>query len=438
MFTGGVIILINREDIIEILKCEVVPALGCTEPVAVALACAAAAFGEGLIKFINVVVSPNIYKNGMSVGIPGIKEKGIKAAACIGAVAGDYKLGLQVLNSISEKYMDEYYRLLNNNNVEVEVSSNGENLYIEACVETEQGRGKCIIRGSHSNIVYIEHDGKVLLNKLEDCQTNLNPSNREKLKDVKISEIINTIDSIEPSKIEFLMDGVEMNLKAAEYGLKERPGMAIGASMLDAIKKGLLSDDIYHEVQLYTAAASDARMAGRFIPVMSSAGSGNQGLTAIIPVAVAGKRLKCEKEKIIKALAISHIITIYIKNYTGRLSAICGCGVAASTGASAAIAYLMNGSISDIEGAINNMVADVSGMICDGAKPGCALKLSTASGAAVNSAILSVNKCTVPCSNGIVGYTCEDSIKNLGRVSAQGMVETDRVILQTMIDKNAC
>lgn len=430
--------MITRENIVEILKCEVIPALGCTEPAAVALACAAASNGRKPVASVHVIVSPNIYKNGMSVGIPGLKEVGIKAAAAIGAVGGDYKLGLQVLNSITEKDMDDYYCLVNNDKVSVGVSDNGENLYIEAMVDTEAGSGKCIIRGSHSNIVYLEHDGNVIIDKNCANKKAAATAPREVLKNAKIKDIIDLVDSMDASDLEFLMDGANMNKSAAEFGFKEKPGMAIGASIIKSIEKGILSDDLYHAAQAYTAAASDTRMAGYFIPVMSSAGSGNHGLTAILPVVVTAERLELGKEKLVKGLAVSHLVTVFIKNFTGRLSALCGCGVAASTGAAVAIAYMMGADFNQIEGTINNMVADVSGMICDGAKPGCALKLSTAAGVAVKAALLALNGSMVPTDNGIVGPTCEDTIKNLGRVSSPGMVETDRVILQTMVEKNHC
>lgn len=430
--------MIREKDLIEILKSEVVPALGCTEPVAVALACAAAASGRNNIESIEIVVSPNVFKNGMSVGIPGLKEVGLKAAAAIGAVGGDYKLGLQVLSNITEEDMDDYYKLLRENAVNVEVSTNGENLYIEAIVKTSSGDGKCIIMGSHSNIIFLEIDGKVVIDKHYVNGQGSVKSGREELKKNSIKDIIDLIENIDASELEFLLEGAEMNKEAAEFGFRERPGMGIGASLYDAIKKGILSDDLYHAAQAYTAAASDTRMAGYFIPVMSSAGSGNHGLTAILPVVVVAERLNVGKEKLIRALAISHTVTVYIKNYTGRLSALCGCGVAASTGAAVAIAYLMGADYKQIEGTINNMVADVTGMICDGAKAGCALKLSTAAGVAVKSALLAMNGSIVPLDNGIVGLTCEDTIKNLGRVSFPGMHETDKVILETMVDKNHC
>jgi L-cysteine desulfidase len=371
----------------------------------------------------------------MSVGIPGLKEVGLSAAAVIGAVGGDYTLGLQVLNNITETDVDRYYKVRERNIVSISVSETSENLYIESNITTESGYGRCIIRGSHSNIIFLEIDGEIKIDKKH--QNTTERPIKLSLMGITVSDIVNAVNKIEYSKLEFLLEGAEMNKRVAEYGLQEKPGMAVGASIYNCIIKGIMSDDMYHRAQAYTAAASDTRMSGYFMPVMSSAGSGNHGLTAILPVVTTAERIGSSNEEIVRALAISHLVTIYIKNYTGTLSALCGCGVAAATGASAAIAYLLGANIEQIEGAVNNMVADVSGMICDGAKAGCALKLSTAAGAAVKSALLSIGGSVVPCNYGIIGNTCEDTIRNLGKISFPGMKDTDKTILEVMEEKNA-
>lgn len=425
--------MISCKDIVEILKSEVTPALGCTEPVAVALSGAAASYGLGEVLEVEVYISNNIFKNGMSVGLPGIKETGLNFAAALGAVGGDYKLGLEVLSTIKAEDVTKCHDLIDNNLVKVHTVSDCDKLYIEIKVKGTKGTGRSIIKGSHSNIVLIEKNDKVEFSK--EYVATSNTSKAGLIKDELISDLINIIGTMEIKDLEFLFDGAEMNKKAADIGLEKRLGMGVGAGMYDCVKDGFLSENLSLMAQIYTAAASDARMSGYFIPVMSSAGSGNHGLTAILPVYIAGEWLKKDKEKIIRALAISHIITIYIKNYTGRLSALCGCSVAAATGASAGITYLLDGDCDKIEGAIKNMVANLSGVICDGAKPGCALKLSTAAACAVESALLSMKGVRVPYDNGIVDWSCEDTIKNLGKVSDPGMVTTDKVILDVMVDK---
>lgn len=227
-----------------------------------------------------------------------------------------------------------------------------------------------------------------------------------------------------------------MNEEIANYGLNHKVGIGVGYGIKKSMEDGLLGDDLLNNAMMITAAASDARMAGIKMPVMSSNGSGNHGITAILPIVAYSKKFPQTDEKLAKALAISHLVTAYVKNYTGRLSAVCGCGVAASTGATAAIAWLMSGDIKKVEGAIEHIVASLSGMICDGAKSGCAVKLASAASAAVQSAIIANQNCFVPSKNGIVGSSVEESIQNLGRVSDKGMTVTDEVIINVMDDMN--
>lgn len=427
----------DKNIIIDILRNEVVPALGCTEPVAVAL-CGARAYEAvgGEIDRIEVKVSPNIYKNGMSVGIPGISMVGLHVAAAIGAIGGDSELKLEVLSNIKPEDVTSCEEFLKKSKISVNIEYDMGNFYISCDVHTSNGCGRCIIINSHANIVYVEANKKVLFEK--DEKVIYLKSNSERLKDYKLMDLIEEIEKLDPEALSFMIDGAKMNMKMAEVGLSEKCGMEIGRSIKKSIEKGIYSDDMYHNVVMMTAAGSDARMSGYFLPVMSSAGSGNHGLTAIIPVVVVAKKMGLSDEKLCRALAISHITTVYIKQYTGRLSSMCGCGVAASTGAAVGICHLMNGGKKEIEYTIKNMVGDVSGIICDGAKAGCAIKLSTAAGAALKSALLAMDGCVVPYDNGIVGLTIEDTIKNLGRVSSDGMTITDRVILDIMVEKNIC
>ena len=227
-----------------------------------------------------------------------------------------------------------------------------------------------------------------------------------------------------------------MNEEIANYGLNEKVGVGVGYGMKKSMEEGLLSDDLMNYTMMITAAASDARMAGVKLPVMSSNGSGNHGITAILPIVAYNKKFPQTDDRLARSLAISHLLTAYVKNYTGRLSAVCGCGVAASIGATSGLSWLMDLGIEQVEGAIENMVANLSGMICDGAKAGCALKLASAASAAVQSAIIAKQNCIVPPMNGIVGNRVEQSIQNLGRVSDKGMTTTDKVIISVMDDMN--
>lgn len=253
---------------------------------------------------------------------------------------------------------------------------------------------------------------------------------------ITIKELVENIEKLNFEDIKFLLDGISMNEEIAEYGLNQKVGIGVGYGMKKSMEEGLLGDDLMNQAMMITAAASDARMAGIKMPVMSSNGSGNHGLTAILPIVAYNRKFPQSEERLAKALAISHLITAYVKNFTGRLSAVCGCGVAASTGATAGISWLMSGDIRQIEGAIENMVANLSGMICDGAKAGCALKLASAASAAVQSAIIAKQECYVPPMNGIVGSKVEQSIQNLGKISDKGMSVTDKVIINVMDEMN--
>ncbi|MFD3157010.1 serine dehydratase subunit alpha family protein [Haloimpatiens sp. FM7330] len=424
----------NLEKIIvETLKEEVVPAIGCTEPVAVALACAKA---KELIKFeeidtVKVLVSPNIYKNGLSVGIPNTDQVGLYIASALGIVGGNSERELEVLKDITKEQVEKAKALLDSGKVALGIKDTDEKIYIEVNLSTNKGTSKAIIKERHSNFVYLESNGEVLLN-LQEGNGESDSKGENVLYTLKIRDIVRAIEKIPYNDIKFMLDGLTMNEKVAEEGLKQKKGLGVGFGFHESMKKGILADDLMNCSMMLTAASSDVRMSGVSMPVMSSNGSGNNGLTAILPIAAYRKKFDVDNEKIARAVAISHIINSYIKHYIGRLSAICGCGVAAGTGAGAAIAWLMGGNDDQIDGAIKNMLADTSGMICDGAKVGCALKLATSASAAVQSALLAVNDNIVPPYNGIIAESVEETIRNLNALSTKGMNVTDHVILDVM------
>lgn len=428
-----------RNELIEMLKAEVKPAVGCTEPVALALACAKAKeiLDEPVLEN-EMLVSPNIYKNGMGVGIPGSKRAGLKIAAAMGIIGGHSENGLSVLETLTPEEVEESEKYMDNNPISVSPADTKEKVFIEVTLKGANHTAKVKIKTKHDNFIYLERDGEVILNEeVEQNTSNNSAVTEEKLMDtVTIKEIIENVEKMDFKDIEFLLDGVKMNQEMADYGLTDKIGIGVGYGIKKSVEDGLLTDDLINHAMMLTAGASDARMAGVKMPVMSSNGSGNHGLTAILPLVAYNDKFPQPKEKLARGLAISHLVTGFIKNFTGRLSAVCGCGVAASTGATAGLAWMMDASQDQIEGAIANMIADLSGMICDGAKPGCALKLSSAASAAMQSAIIAKQGCIVPEHNGIVGTTVEESIKNLGRVSDKGMTITDEVILNVMDDMN--
>ena len=421
-----------RNLIVQTLKEEVVPAMGCTEPVAVALACAKA---KELITFnyiekAEVFVSPNIYKNGLSVGIPNTQEVGLYIAAALGFIGGESEKDLRVLEGINETEVQLAKEFLHSNKLSLDIKDTEDKVYVEVKLVTDKGNCSVIISGKHNRFVYIESQGEVLVDLRKEDTSSAKGKNI--LYSLKIREIIKEIEKIPHEDIAFMLDGIVMNETIARLGIEEKMGMGVGFSLKKSVEQGILSEDLMTSSMMLTAAASDARMSGLNLSVMSSNGSGNNGLTAILPIVAYKNKFNVDDEKLAKAVAISHIMNSYINNYIGRLSALCACGVAAGTGAGIAIAWLMGANEDQIDGVIKNTLANTSGMICDGAKEGCAIKLSTSASVAVQSAILAINDSIVPTRNGIVAETAEETIVNLGVLSSEGMSIADAVILNTM------
>lgn len=427
-----------EKEFVEMLKNEVKPAVGCTEPVAVALACAKCK--EILCEEIEknkILVSPNIYKNGMCVGIPGTTRLGLKIAAAIGIVTGNSEKGLSVLEGSTEEEIQKSEALMDEGKLSIEPADTKEKVYISVEFWGKSSYAKVVIRNRHDNFVYIEKDGDVIFSKEEEIPEISNSTESNTIMDdATLEEIIKNVESIEFEEIKFLLDGIDMNLKMAKAGLEHKTGIGVGYGIKKSIEEGILGDDILNNSMMLTAGASDARMAGLDMPVMSSNGSGNHGLTAILPIVAYSQKNKQSDERLCRALAISHLTTAYIKNFTGRLSAMCGCGVAAATGATAGIAWLMDETFEQIGGAVKNAIADLSGIICDGAKAGCALKLSTAASSAVRNALLAKKGNYPETMNGIVSLDVDQTIRNLGKVSNIGMSPTDETILDVMNEMN--
>ena len=419
--------------IIEILKREVVPAIGCTEPVSVALACAKARelLNNREVRYIEVLVSPNIYKNGLAVGVPNTGEVGLDIAGALGFVAGNSKKGLQVLSSIDKKEVELAKALLRNDKLLLDLKDTQEKVYVEVIAHGYRGNhSRVIIKNKHDEFVYLESEGEVIKDVLNiDISRKVEENN---FYNTRIGSIIEEIEKISYEDLDFLLEGFNMNEKIATFGLENKSGMGVGYTLYKNIKKGILSDDIMNHAKMLTAAASDVRMSGVDMPVMSSNGSGNNGLTAILPIVAYQNKFPTSYERLARALAISHIMNSYVKYYIGRLSALCGCGVAAGVGAGAALTWLMGGNIVQIEGSIKNILGDISGMICDGAKVGCALKLSTSASVAVQGALLAMDNQIIPAGNGIVAETVEETIKNLHVLSTEGMKTADGAILSVM------
>lgn len=418
-----------KSELIQLLNKEVKPAMGCTEPVAVTLAVAKArVLGQHTeVDRLIVEVSPNIFKNGLSVGIPKSDEVGIAIASAIGAVSGNPDLDLKIYESIEEQDICFAKTFIDEEKLTVGIADTKEKVFVRVVMNSKGKETIVILSGLHNHFAYASHNGTILFNK---------PLKKHKddfdIRLFTINELLTEVEKASFSELEFLLEGLDMNEEISKAGQSSKLGLGVGYSTKSAIEKGLLGDDLANKAMYYTAAASDARMSGISLPVMSSNGSGNNGLTAILPLLAYRDKFDTSDEKIVKALAISHLFNCYIKSDIGRLSALCSCGISAATGAGAALTWLMGGSREQISGTIQNMIANLSGMICDGAKNSCALKLATAASTGVHAAIWSINDTISLKSDGIIGLTAEDSIRNLGVLSEKGMQLTDSTILDIM------
>jgi len=427
----------------DILQMEVTPALGCTEPVAIALGAAAAAslLPGKEIDFVEAWVDPNIYKNGMAVIIPGTGGmKGLDTASAVGACGCDPNRGLELLDTLDEIGLTKAKTLLERGNVTVNLLEDS-GLHVITKITSGPDVARSEVKDLHNNIIslslnetpivsspllskVVKENGKSAMALLE-----------EWLMGLSLNDIYELVDEIDAEDLAYLKKGVDYNVKLAEHGLKYGSGLGIGKAIDRLLKQKLLVEDMALSARRLTSAAADARMSGVNLPAMSSAGSGNHGLTAILPIWAIKDFLDQDEDTVLRAIGLSHIVTAYVKAHTGRLSAVCGCSVAAGAGATAGITYLVGGDVEHMAGAIKNIMEDLAGVICDGAKAGCALKLNTAAGAAVQAALFSLQGVNVQDTDGIIGTSPEQTIQNLGTLSHDGMVETDKTILKIMRNK---
>ncbi len=417
----------GKNLLVDILKNQVVPALGCTEPGAVAYAAARAKEILGSdVKELKIYADKNIIKNSMSVGIPGTNEHGIIFAAALALVVGKSEYKLEVLKDVDNKSIDKALKIVESNIISLQLE-NIQGLYIKAEALGENDTCSVTIRNSHTNIISEVKNGQVILDNALNTETS--GEIRNEIKRYCIDDLIKFADEAPIEDIAFIQNGIDLNMRIAQAGLQGQTGVGLGNYFYNSAK------DVFSMAKAYTAAASEARMSGYLLPVMSSAGSGNHGLVAIIPVSYVGIAEKIQNEKIIRAVTLSHLVTIFVKAHLGSLSPVCGCGVAAGVGCAVGLTYLLDGDINQIKGSINNMVAGISGMLCDGAKLGCSYKLSISVDAAVDASEMALKNIFIPDDNGILGDTPEKTILNLAHVSNIGMKNTDDEILKVMMEK---
>ena len=422
----------ERRKIIDLINCEVVPAIGCTEPIAVALCTARAAETLGAEpERITVRLSANILKNAMGVGIPGTGMIGLPIAVALGALIGRSEYRLEVLRDVTPEAVERGREMIDRRCISIGLKEGVcEKLYIEAEVEADGHRAVAVIAGGHTDFVFVSRDGEVLFDKRTpaecDDEAGEVPLTLARVWDFAMTSPVD--------ELRFILETRRLNMAAAERSFAGEYGHCVGRTLRCDRERKVMGDSIFTRILSYTSAACDARMAGAMIPVMSNSGSGNQGIAATLPVAVYADEMQATEEQTIRALALSHLTVIYIKQSLGRLSALCGCVVAA-TGSSCGITYLMGGGYDQAAAAVKNMIANLTGMICDGAKPSCAMKLTSGVSTAVLSAMMAMDgRCVSPV-EGIIEEDVDRCIRNLTTIGREGMDETDRLVLRIMANK---
>lgn len=425
----------TRDKILTLINKEVVPAVGCTEPMAVALCTARATETLGRKpEKITALLSANILKNAMGVGIPGTGMIGLPIAIALGAIVGKSEYQLEVIKDLTPETLEEGKTLTKENRISIQLKQNiTEKLYIEIVCEAQNHSATAVIAGGHTDFVYIESDGNVLLDKRSETSTATEEGDIQ----LNMRLVYDFATTAPVDELRFILKTRDYNIKAAEESLKGNYGHCLGKTMSRPLSHGIFGDSIYSHIISRTASACDARMGGAMIPVMSNSGSGNQGICATNPVVVYAQENKNTEEELIRALVLSHLTAIYIKQSLGKLSALCGC-VVASTGSSCGITYLMGGNYEQICHSIKNMIANLAGMLCDGAKPSCSLKVSSGVSTALLSALLSMEGRCVTSAEGIIDDDVDRSIRNLTSIGADAMCTTDEMVLDIMTHKGNC
>ncbi len=415
------------EKLLDLVQKNCAPALGCTEPVAVAYAGAVAnKYFKDDVRSIKILVSKNIYKNGKSVIVPGTGEAGLALAGSLGFIGGNSDNGFMVLKSINEDHIRSAKSLVNFNKVEVGVKEGTPDIYIDFIVKGENEVVETVVQDGHTNLVKVIVDGEEIYS---DDKTNKKLSSDDFLKQLDFKLMKRITEEIDLSELDFIKYGIKQNTKAAKEGLKNNYGLKIGASLRMLKQDGFLKIDAPRKARIMTAAAADMRMGGGNCEIITSGGSGNQGIGVTLPVMIVAKELNIEESRLVRAVFFGNLVNCYIKVFAGKLSGMCGCAIGAGIGAAVGITWMLGGSDEQIQGACNNMFANISGMICDGAKDNCALKLSTSAEEAVLSAFLALKGTMVNPSVGIIGNSIEETIQNIGYLSRKAFTKVDDAII---------
>ncbi|NLZ19225.1 MAG: serine dehydratase subunit alpha family protein [Bacteroidales bacterium] len=420
----------DNDHIIALIKREVVPAVGCTEPAAVALCTAYATEALGVRpERIEVSLSANMLKNAMGVGIPGTGMTGLPIAVALGALIGKSEYRLEVLKDVCPKAVRQGREFLDGGRIDIDLTQDSDEvLYIDVRCTAGERRSRAVIARDHTRLVYLAGP----CTQTMDCRAELGRREEAAVENgLTLRRVFEFATTAPLEDIEFINESRRLNEAAAEAALKGNYGHELGKTLSRPLGKGIMGDSIFSHIISATSSACDARMAGAKIPVMSNSGSGNQGIAATLPVVVFARENHNTEEELTRALILSHLTAIYIKQNLGKLSCLCGC-VVASTGSSCGMTYLMGGGYDQVAYSVKNMIANLAGMVCDGAKPSCALKVSSGVSTAVLSALLAVQNHFVGSCEGLIEDDVDRCIHNLTRLGSVGMQETDRMVLDIM------
>ena len=426
----------ERKAIIDLMNREIIPAIGCTEPIAVALCVAKATEALGTRpERIEARLSANVLKNAMGVGIPGTGMTGLPIAMALGALVGKSEYELEVLKDADQEAVKEGCKLIDEKRISVSLKEDiSEKLYIEIEVSAEGNRAVAIISGGHTRFVHVSYNDEVRLSLATEATSECGAPAEPKDPELTLRKVWDFAMTAPLDELRFILEAKRLNMNAAYESLKGDYGHSIGRLFRSESERNIMGDTLHCQIVGMTTAACDARMAGAMIPVMSNSGSGNQGLTSTVPVVVYAEQTNATEEQMIRSLILSHLTVIYIKQSLGRLSALCGCVVAA-TGSSCGITYLMGGGYEEVTKAVKNMIANLTGMICDGAKPSCAMKCASGVSTAVVSALMAMHNRCVKSVEGIIDDDVDKSIRNLTDIGRDAMTHTDAMILKIMTSK---
>lgn len=420
-----------ESELINIVGKDSTKAIGCTEPVAVAYAAnvASSYINNDDISKIILKVSKNIYKNGKAVKIPNTGNHGLDLAVSLGAFTNESKKPFLIFSNLTDKEIDKARNFTKANNVDVNYIDNVPDIYIEARLITKDNDVTSIISNSHSHVSKIIKNGEVIIDNpfIKDKKSSFS------IKNMTFEQLAAIVRNMDINDIDFVLEGIYVNMDAAQEGLKGY-GLNLGKKLNELKENNILPNNFITDTRILTAAAADMRMGGGPLPIMTSGGSGNQGVGITLPIYTVAKKENLDDETLARGLFFAHIINRYVKEYAGKLSGLCGCAIGAAIGSCAAIAFMLGGGEEEIAGACTNIFANITGMICDGAKESCSMKLSTSAEESIIAAYLALNGVVSQANVGIVGKNIEETIANIGKLSHQGFKTADEVILE-IIDK---